>query len=302
MAVVVPAHNVAGLLPEQLAALAEQQYDGPWQVIVVDNLSTDRTADVARSWRGKLPRLTLVEAAERRGPSYARNAGAAATEADLLCFCDGDDVVAPGWLAALVQSAHGWDAVGGRLDEQTLNPPWIHRWQPALTTNRLPHGWWFLPFAGTGNLAIWREALDAVGGFDEGFTRPGSDDIEFSWRLQLSGRTLGYAPEAVVRYRHRDTLPQMLRQAYHRGQASAHLVHRYSARAIPGGPAPSLGTIRSRRLGTQSIDGKPVASGLNVPGWLRHCAIEAGIARARLEILWSSRTLNSAAAPSAPRS
>ena len=69
--VVIPAFNVAPTIEDQLAALAEQRFDGSWEVVVADNGSTDETRAVAARWAEKLPSLRVVDASQRRGVSHA---------------------------------------------------------------------------------------------------------------------------------------------------------------------------------------------------------------------------------------
>src|SRR5438045_2944663 len=101
VSVIVPVRNGARWLGQQLAALERQRYGGRWEVVVVDNGSSDGSAAVAGDWAGRLA-LRTVGANRRRGINVARNAGAAVACGDLLAYCDADDQVAPGWLEALV--------------------------------------------------------------------------------------------------------------------------------------------------------------------------------------------------------
>ena len=74
---IVPAYNAAATLAEQLEALATQQFDGDWELVIVDNGSTDGTADLARLYRHHFKAFTLVDGGSRRGHSAPRNAGVA---------------------------------------------------------------------------------------------------------------------------------------------------------------------------------------------------------------------------------
>ena len=92
--------------------------------------------------------------------------------------------------------------MGGRLDEEALNQhPHAPR-RPRHPRDRLPTALDFLPFAPGANLAIWADVLGTLGGFDERFVL-GNDDVDLAFRAQLAGWRLGYAPAAVVAYRHR---------------------------------------------------------------------------------------------------
>jgi cellulose synthase/poly-beta-1,6-N-acetylglucosamine synthase-like glycosyltransferase len=87
VSVIVPASNAAATLAEQLEALAAQRYDGDWELVIVDNGSTDGTADLARRYRQRFKAFTLVDGGSRRGHSAPRNAGASAARGELLAYC-----------------------------------------------------------------------------------------------------------------------------------------------------------------------------------------------------------------------
>lgn len=81
----------------------------------------------------------------------------------------------------------------------------------------------FLPYAFGANVALWRTVFETTGGWDERFVG-GGDDVDFGWRVQLSGFTLGFAPGAVVHYRLRQSLLATLRQKIAYSESDAMLV------------------------------------------------------------------------------
>src|SRR5271168_887855 len=89
--VVIPSRNVELSLGDQLDALAAQTFDGPFEVIVVNNGSTDQTASIAEGYNNDLD-LRVVEANDGSGVSYSRNAGAKVAVGDFVVFVDGDDI------------------------------------------------------------------------------------------------------------------------------------------------------------------------------------------------------------------
>src|SRR5690349_1945599 len=101
LSIVIAARDAAATLGEQLDALATQVWDGTWEVLVVDNGSTDATCAIVRAAARQWPGLRLVEATDGVGPAYARNVGSRSATGRSLAFCDADDVVAPGWVAAM---------------------------------------------------------------------------------------------------------------------------------------------------------------------------------------------------------
>ncbi|WP_127129845.1 glycosyltransferase family 2 protein [Georgenia sp. SYP-B2076] len=229
VSVVIPALNAAGTIGTQLGALARQEVDAAWEVIVVDNGSSDATVEVCQSYESRLPALRVLSCAQP-GTSAARNTGAAASSADLLLFCDADDEVAPGWVAAMVAALQASDAVGGAIENDRLTPrplPYLPR-----HPDHLPVVAGFLPRAITANLGVHRRVFEAVGGFAADYDY-GGPDTEFCWRLQLASYRLTYAPDAVVHYRHRHTLRSVAVKAYRTGRSRGRLFRDYAAAGMP---------------------------------------------------------------------
>jgi glycosyltransferase involved in cell wall biosynthesis len=183
VSVIVPSYNPGAGLQAQLAALDTQDYVGGVEVIVADNGSRDDSTDAAREWAASRPHVHILDAGARRGPGAARNAGVRAARGDLLAFCDADDVVSPGWLRALVESARDADLVAGRHECAVLNHPTVAACHTLTEPGERHLG--FLPIAAGSNLAVWRSVFEALGGFEED-CRTG-EDVAFAWRAQLSG-------------------------------------------------------------------------------------------------------------------
>lgn len=217
VSVVIPALNAAATLPEQLAALAAQAYAGQVEVIVADNGSSDGTQPLVAGWDAP-PEVRLVDAANRRGPAAARNLGAQHARGEVLAFCDADDVVGPGWLAAHVAALGQADLVAGavvpfrsaRAGPVPRNPP------------RLLH---FLPYASGSNMAVRRSTFAELGGFDESLLV--GEDVDFCWRAQLAGKRFTYQPGATVRKRERAGVPAVVRQYFGYGRHDMVLLRRY---------------------------------------------------------------------------
>lgn len=230
VSVVIPARNAARWLDQQLAALAAQDVPVPWEVVVADNGSCDATRQVAASWRDRLP-VRVVDASATAGINHARNRGAAEARGELLLFCDADDVVQPGWVAAYWHARGEWDMAGGPVDTVSLNTPHqrtLHLGGPGAGLNSFG---WLATFMGC-NFAVHRVVHTTIGGFDESF-RGGGDDIDFAFRGQLAGFRLGYVPDAEVAYRLRDTLRAAVRQHYHYGRTRPHLYRKFRASGMP---------------------------------------------------------------------
>jgi GT2 family glycosyltransferase len=242
VSVVIPAFNVSASIGAQLEALAGQSYPGVFEVVVADNNSTDDLAAAVAPFHDRLD-VRVVRAGHAQGVSAARNAGCRAARGELIAVCDGDDVVDPGWLAALVTALGDADVVGGRLDTTLLNPPEVRRWRAVAAERTLPVALGYLGYAVGANTGLRRTVFDAVGGWDESL-RAGGDDVDFSWRAQQAGFRLAHAPDAVVHYRLRPDLRSAARQvrSYGRAQATLAVRHR-AAGARPKTPAQVLGEV-----------------------------------------------------------
>ncbi len=232
VSVVIPVRNGGETLGRQLEALGRQTYGGSWETIVADNGSTDSTLGIAEAFVGRVPGLRLVDASDGRGVSGARNGGAAAASGRFLAYCDADDEATEGWLAGLVTAAADRDLVGGRLDHSSLNDKTVQAWRGASAVDRLPTSLGFLPYAFGSNLGIWSDVLRALGGWNETYAG-GGDDVELCWRAQLAGYSLGFAPNAVMRYRHRDDVRGMMKQAYGYGLLDPRLYVQFRPAGLP---------------------------------------------------------------------
>jgi glycosyltransferase involved in cell wall biosynthesis len=227
LSVIVPCLNEEEYLAVQLEALAEQHWSEPWEAIVADNGSTDRSRDIVRGYQGRLPHLQLVDASDRRGQAHALNVGARAARGESLAFCDADDEVAPGWVAAMGRALARHEFVACRYETERLNSPWASGARHAPQRDRVQKFRFppYLPHAGSGSLGIRRALHEAVGGFDE--SMPAAFDTDYCFRVQLVGKTLHFVPDALLHLRYQDTLTSLFRQGRIWEQHNVLLYKRY---------------------------------------------------------------------------
>lgn len=231
LTVIIAAFDGAALIGAQLDAVLAQEGAGSYEVVVADNGSSDHTTVVVEAYERRDRRVRQIDASRKRGQCFARNQGAAATAAALLVFVDQDDIVRPGYLAAMRAALRDHELVAARLEVDTLNPAWAATSRRPAQVESLGSGLGFLPYAGGQTLGIRHELFDAIGGFDP--TMPGAaEDVDLCWRAQLAGASLTYAPDAVVQYRYRTSLLAQARQAFAYGDAQVALYQRYSPRGM----------------------------------------------------------------------
>lgn len=179
----------APYLQRALRSLEVQRGAPAFEVIVVDNGSSDTTRVVAESFfaRKSMAVRYLYEPRPNRGK--ARNAGVRDAQGRLLLFCD-DDVQAPGgWVAA---HAHAHDRAGLVVSGPIVNVP-SYDARPSPTLANFSRA-----FFCTCNVSLPRESFDAVGGFDEDFDLYGWEDTELGVRLRAAGMRRRFARDAYL--------------------------------------------------------------------------------------------------------
>jgi glycosyltransferase involved in cell wall biosynthesis len=250
VSVVIACRNEGRHLGAMLDSLAQQSWNGPWEVIVADNGSTDNSRDVALAYKAVLP-LTVIDASERRGSGHARNVGVRESAGPKILFVDGDDQVNTGYVAAMAAALDDHELVAGQLDLYKLNPPSLLEVWPALDQQGGPlvveYG--VLPFAGGCATGIRRTVFEEIGGNQpEAFLQ----DVDLSWRVQLAGHAAPVSvPGAIVHYR----LPSSAlghyrrRRNYKLGEMSLYASYRRHGMNTPTRPSVRdvLGSVRRIR-------------------------------------------------------
>ncbi len=266
--VVLPVGGFDELLEPQLRAVLAQRVGQPFTVVLSVNTG-DRSAcraidDLVASVADE--RVRVVSSASLRSAAHARNVGlrAAPIDADVIAFCDADDVVEHGWLGALADALGPHAAVGGHLHD-VYPASRQAAWRPPATPGALP-SFLGVPYIVTASMAIRRNAFEAVNGFDTALVR--CEDIAISWALLRAGYTIGFAPDAVVQYRHRPGLWLLLRQHELYGQGMSQVLTRYGVPTGDSWAAP-------RGAALLRPNGQP-ASRRTMVGTLRRGAIGVG--------------------------
>ena len=193
VSVVVPTRQRAAKLGRLVDALERQIGVAAFEVIVVDDASTDGTPDV-------LGRLAVTSTVPLRslilpsnvGPATARNAGWRLARAPVVAFTDDDCIPSEHWLASLLAGIEGADMVQGCTlptpdDAVEMRP--LSRTMEVRYENGLYE---------TCNMAYRRRLLEQLGGFDERFRYPYGEDADLGWRARAGGARVNFSPDALV--------------------------------------------------------------------------------------------------------
>lgn len=250
--------NRAAALGRCLAAVAAIEFDGPWELVIVDNGSTDATAGVIREFAAAMTALRVVYVLQPvPGLSNARNAGVAAAAGDLILFTDDDCYVEAGILdavqAAFADASVGFASGRVRLFDAEDAPVTINE---SCVPLRFMSGR-FLPAGAVkgANLAFRRGVLEAIGPFDPLFGSGSlfpAEDADAAMRASLAGWDGVYDPGIVVWHHHGRKAGDVagLLRAYDVGRGAYHA----KLLGLPGGLGPGwrawaglFGRARARR-------------------------------------------------------
>jgi GT2 family glycosyltransferase len=171
----------------------------------------------------------VVPAAGERSSYHARNAGAAAASGEWILFMDDDCTPEPTILAAYLGEpvADGVGAIAGEILGEVGQSALAARYARDRKVLSQTDGLYGRgrTIAATGNLLVRRPAFEELGGFAEGIRSAG--DVDFCLRLQAGGWELAFRPGALVRHRHRETVPGLLRTFARYGAGSRWLSERH---------------------------------------------------------------------------
>ena len=210
VSVVIPTFNRLEVLAEVLHALEFQQGAPPFEVVVVDDGSSDGTSAWLRSRTFNLPLRVLSQ--ENRGPAAARNTGVAVAQGQWVAFLGDDTVPSPGWLAAHREAhrRHGDDlhvavlGYTGWHSRMRLNP-----FLRYINEHGLQFGYALIDdpedvpfnFFYTSNISLSRDILLAEP-FDLRFPYAAWEDIEVAYRMKKRGLRMVYEKSATVAHDH----------------------------------------------------------------------------------------------------
>lgn len=196
IAVVIPARDARGTIERCLRCLARQELEEAWEVVLVDDGSSDGTADAAARTASDTGLDLRVERLHGGGPAPARNRGAAVTCAPALAFLDADCFPTPGWLAAGLRALEDADLVQGRVtpDPDFQRGPFdrtLHVNGPSALFE-------------SANLFVDRALFECLGGFED-WLRPEvgkavAEDVWLGWRARRAGAPTAFAPDALAHH------------------------------------------------------------------------------------------------------
>jgi glycosyltransferase involved in cell wall biosynthesis len=197
VSVVIPAYNSADYLADAIESSAGQDYDGPIEVIVVDDGSTDDTAAVAERY----PEVKLFRQ-DNQGPAAARNVAIEAAGGEVIATLDSDDRMLPGRLRKqvdyLLEHPEAGVVIGLhelQVDPGVAVPKWLLT-QAGMRFDDDEDDGGLLGQYVTATLAAWRRTFDEVGPYDPAFRY--GEDIDLLIRIADAGKAIGTIDEPLI--------------------------------------------------------------------------------------------------------
>lgn len=271
--IIIPTFNRRDVLPEVLAALENQRQAPDFEVIVIDDGSSDGTGEWLRQRAWKVPHI--VESRENGGPAAARNRGVEIASGDRVAFLGDDTVPFQGWLAAHEA------AYRRHCEHEMLAVLGYTGWHPRMRLNPflryindygLQFGYALIDrpddvpfnFFYTSNISLPRRAL-LEDPFDLAFPYAAWEDIELSYRLKKKGLRMIYEAGAEVAHDHPTTLERFCQRQEKAGYSGVvfYLLHPELGSFVgigPGGPPalPSQGRQRILEVLARALQKTPL--------------------------------------------
>lgn len=254
LSVVIPSHNRAQKLDALLAALAAQDTDQPFEVIVVLDGCTDASRHIAELWEelGAFAAFRWIEQ-PRKGQATARNVGAFVAEAPVVLFIDDDVVPDPNLISVHLQHHASGESIAVLGDCEIVlsdQPSFLRRTQWAWwedTYFRRAADWQPSSYRDflTGNVSLRREDFARVGGFDDGFTSYGAEDYELGYRLLRYGVRFVADRRAYARHFNTATVRRMVSASRQSGRGDVLIARKHPA-IVAGLPLAGSGGPRLR--------------------------------------------------------
>jgi GT2 family glycosyltransferase len=209
--IVIPTFNGSSRIGNCLDALMKQVAGRDVEILVVDDGSTDNTANIVKRYSS----ARLITQANA-GPATARNRGALEAQGKILLFTDDDCVPMPDWLDAMLDPFKNPDVVGAKGIYRTHQKSLAARFVQIEYEDkyRLMANLDSIDFIDTYSAAFLRDHFLEMNGYDTSFPVACAEDIELSYRMSARGWKMKFAPAAIVYHTHPDTFSRYLKKKY----------------------------------------------------------------------------------------
>lgn len=212
VSVIIPAYNAEKTIGMCLDALTKQDYSGEYEIIVIDDGSTDSTPDIVSQFN-----KTQLIRQKNAGPASARNKGASVARGEIVLFTDSDCVPEPGWIFEMLRSFHEDREVVGvkgayKTRQQEITARFVQLEYEDKYNYMLKDR--YIDFIDTYSAGFRKDIFMEMKGYDTDFPVACAEDVELSYRMSNEGYKMVFNPDAVVYHTHPKSLIDYLKKKY----------------------------------------------------------------------------------------
>ncbi len=211
LSVIVPAFNEENQIVSLLKSLKNQNFPLKFEIIIVNNESTDRTVEKINEFiaQNRIKNIRVINSVGKLGK--VRNEGVLNSRGKWIAFIDADETADPNWLKNLAKNRKDYDIIIGTIKSMNPNVNFISKFYDLLHIDRfeaLKKNLELKTF-GTGNLLVNRDIFEKGIKFDDNF--PTSEDGDFSYRLYKRGYRARFCEDAIIYHK----IPENMRQHFY---------------------------------------------------------------------------------------
>lgn len=235
--VIIPVRNGASTIKECLKAVFAQAFEQKFEVIVVDDSSTDNTVQIVKEF----PKAELLKQ-KALGPAVARNNGAKKAHGEIIVFTDADCIPKKNWLAEMLKPFNDKSVVGVQGAYKTRQRELMarftqieieYRYKKMLSSKRID-------WIGSYSAAYKRSLFLELNGFNRDFRKASGEDPDLSYSIQEKGHKIEFNPKAIVFHQHPTSLVRYLGKKFQHAYWRVLLYKRHVKKAVSDSYTPQL--------------------------------------------------------------
>ncbi len=236
--VIIPVFNEGKTIQQCIESLINQKFSGSYEIIIVDDGSTDKTSQIVKKFRNNVKYLFQ----KNKGPATARNTGAKNAKFEILIFIDADCIADEKWLSEMVNPFENKEIAGVQGRYKTKQKSLTARFVQIEIEERYEkmkkHE--NIDFIGSYSAAYRKEIFKSAGGFDESFPSASGEDPELSYKLAKAGEKLIFNENAIVYHKHPEKLLKYLQTKFFRAYWRVLLYSRHKDKMINDSYTPQM--------------------------------------------------------------
>jgi len=236
ISVIVPAFNAKSTIGECVKAVLKQKTQEEFELIIVDDGSTDKTFEMAKKFR-----KAKIYVKKHSGPAAARNSGARKAKGEIILFTDSDCIPAENWIEEMAKPFKEKKVVAAQGAYKTKQKSLVARFVQQEIEDRYNKMKKSeeIDWVGTYSAAYRKKTFFEVKGFDEGFPIASGEDIDLSFKLSKKGR-IEFNPKAIVYHKHPSSLLNYFKTKFFRGYWRVPLYQKHPKKIVRDSFTPQI--------------------------------------------------------------